>query len=294
MLKSPCKSLIIALLLLIFCTSATYAQTRLYQYDGNLPFVQMMLNMMVAMGILDRLPTNTAYGGDYFGSTMPRNLGPFMREPWRQPPWSSTNYSNLNSENQVWGSPSWGVLPLESYTTNNYSAYGPRGLSRVWSSTDLDGWVNEAWESSSWNSNVERPTHANTPSNNLPKKTSSHNIKSQRTVQQKPCVTNFCGLKEPDIDGLWVTRNGEILGIKSHRYLWSDSSSRYLTGLLKIQNEYLLASVDGHRQIMRFKYKLAGNHLLALQPNGKMHEFTRMRNNQYPGQGFDSAYGYNY
>lgn len=295
MLKTSYKSGLLALLLLFFCSSQAYSQTRLYQYDGKLPFVQMMLSMMVAMGILDRLPTNTAYGGDYYGSTMPSYPGFSTRGSWRQPPWSSTNYSHLNSASPVWVSPSWGVLPLESYASINYPVHGIRDYSPVWSSADMDGWVNESWETSSWRAQPEqRARQINVTLQNPQKKASSKNNKARYTVPQKPCVTNYCGLKKPDLDGLWVTRNGEMLGIKHHRYLWSDSRSRYLTGQLKIQNEYLVASIDGRQQLLRFKYKLAGNRLLAIQPNGKVRTFTRMRNNRYPEQSIGPVYGPNY
>jgi len=106
----------------------------------------------------------------------------------------------------------------------------------------------------------------------------------RKQLKQKPCVTEFCGLKKPNLNGLWVAQNGEMLGVKNHRYLWSDSNSRYLTGQLKIQNEYLLASVDGYDdKLMRFKYKLAGNHLLTMQPDGKTREFVRVPANEYFG-----------
>ena len=82
-----------------------------------------------------------------------------------------------------------------------------------------------------------------------------------------------------------MAENGEMFGVKNKRYLWADSNERYLTGQLLIQNEYLLTSVDGHDKIMRFKYKLAGNHLLTLTPEGTLREFVRIpvRNtgNQY-------------
>lgn len=100
---------------------------------------------------------------------------------------------------------------------------------------------------------------------------------------QKPCITDFCGLKKPYIDGLWVAQDGEMLGIKNGRYLWTDGESRYLTGQLKMQNEYLLAKVDGYDRVMRYKYKLAGDYLLTMQQDGKIREFMRTPNN-YSGQ----------
>jgi hypothetical protein len=104
---------------------------------------------------------------------------------------------------------------------------------------------------------------------------------------QKPCITDFCGLKKPDINGFWVAQDGEMLGIKNNRYLWSDGGTRNLTGQLKLQNEYLLMKIDGYEKVKRFKYKLAGDHLLTMQPDGKIREFVRTPNNysgQYPAQ----------
>ena len=100
-----------------------------------------------------------------------------------------------------------------------------------------------------------------------------------------------------------------MLGINNHRYLWSDGSSRYLTGQVKIQNEYLTANVDDHEQILRFKYKLAGNHLLTMQPDGTIREFVKMSRSQYQnfnlgrynqnygqnnGQKYGQSYGQNF
>ena len=105
--------------------------------------------------------------------------------------------------------------------------------------------------------------------------------KRYQQLSQKPCVTEFCGLKKPNLNGLWVSQDGEMLGINNHRYLWSDGSSRYLTGQIKVQNEYLVTSVDDHDKLIRFKYKLAGNNLLTMQPDGTIREFKRMNRSQY-------------
>ncbi|MCK4834183.1 MAG: hypothetical protein KAT12_05375, partial [Gammaproteobacteria bacterium] len=89
--------------------------------------------------------------------------------------------------------------------------------------------------------------------------------------------------KKPNMNGLWVAQNGEMLGVNNHRFLWSDSTKRYLTGQIKIQNEYLLMQVDDKDQLMRFKYKLARDHLLTMQPSGEIREFVRMSPGQYYG-----------
>ena len=367
MLNARKKIVIAALLLMFLSSQVVRAEVKLYQYDGKLPFVQMMLNMMVAMGILDRLPANGRYGmagypssswgglsnpyaralamrGFSPGSSLLNGYGnnPFMRSPWLQSPWSSSAIDGVD-----WGSPNWGVLPVESYARSpyGYGAYDSVPGNTYWSRDELDGWVNEPWETSAWNpkaetSSKDKQTQASQPqapqvvqnfnynvpvpsgdaSNQRSRKSSplaklaqpSYAQRSQRpppvnnrnTQQrtnkpvrkkpiQKPCITEFCGLKKPNLNGLWVAQDGEMLGIKNNRYLWSDSNSRYLTGKIKIQNEYLLANVDGHDRLMRFKYKLAGNRLLTMQPDGKIREFVRMRADQYSDYARGNPGGYN-
>ena len=124
MLNARKKIVIAALLLMFLSSQVVRAEVKLYQYDGKLPFVQMMLNMMVAMGILDRLPANGRYGmagypssswgglsnpyaralamrGFSPGSSLLNGYGnnPFMRSPWLQSPWSSSAIDGVD-----WGS----------------------------------------------------------------------------------------------------------------------------------------------------------------------------------------------
>ncbi len=357
MLNARKKTLVAALLLMFLSSQVARAEVKLYQYDGKLPFVQMMLNMMVAMGILDRLPSNGRYGGypssswgglsNPYARALASQYGsnPFSSSPWLQSPWSSPAVSGAD-----WGNPNWGVLPVESYARSPYGhgAYDALPADAYWSRDELAGWVNEPWETSSWNPKAEKPAADNSSQSQTlqtvplvqnfnynappPEKETANNQtagkqsrqssplaklapsaqpparrnvepqyrqsplskrvqqkpadkparnKQRNAPRQKPCITEFCGLKKPNLDGLWVAQDGEMLGIRNNRYLWSDSNSRYLTGKIKIQNEYLLANVDGYDKLMRFKYKLAGDHLLTMQPDGQIREFTRMRADQY-------------
>ena len=364
--KSPFRYVFRSLLLaaLLLCgTAGVRAEVRYYQYDGNLPFIQMMLNMMVAMGILDRLPgygpygSPYGYGGGYGGSPWSsfggdyanpyqralalRGLSPysgyggygnnpFLRSPWLTSPWTSPLASN-----GIWGNPRWGVLPADSYSP--YYPYASPYVDPYATSYDdlTEGWVNEPWETSPWNPDAvaeetqpqnssgmpaqQRPTQnarsQQQPQKNQPQQTyirsplaklapaqrrsqqkqrqrsappqnrQTHKRQGKATyppVKQKPCITDFCGLKKPDINGLWVSRNGEMLGIKNGHFLWSDGTSRYLSGRLKLKTDYLLVSIDetstgpvSSEQIMQFKYKLAGNRLLTMQPDGVIKEFVR-------------------
>ncbi len=379
MLKTLHKSLLIALLMMLCCGQIVHAQKKLYQRDSGMPFIQMMLSMMAAMGLIDRFPGNGRYGGfgqpdmsnPYMRALTIQGLppgssqsgfanNPFLRSPWLQTPWSSSVQGDpgLNSASPVWGTPSWGVLPTDSYASNNSMA-NPYRSSSMWSASDLDGWVNETWETSQWNPDAplraEAPVQTTQPktkdfSYNMPaeenrkqpqtlsqqtqtrqadkslsplsklmqtdrslrqspeqqvrqaarepapvmarqqnsaqqragqqRQASPLHKNTRQNIRQKPCITEFCGLKKPNINGLWVAQNGEMLGVKNKRYLWSDGKARHLTGQILIQNEYLLTSVDGHKKTMRFKYKLAGNHLLTMQPDGTIREFVRMPNKQ--------------
>ncbi len=342
MLKVLFKTIAITLLMTVLAGQIAFAESRLYRYDGRTPFVKMMLTMMEAMGVLDKVPNYGGYGmsgypgsqwsgqnNPYANNLYSRHLysrnpylralalrgmspgntnNPLIRSPWLNSPWTQ---SASNTTSPVWGSPSWGVLPVESYTP-----YGSRYGSR-WSAYDLSGWVNEPWETSTWNPKAEDESstqssqssvplvqnfnynvpeetrqknhlpHNQSPLRKLapPDRRSSSKAKKHSSLrkknQEKPCITDFCGLKKPDLNGLWVAQDGEMLGINDKRYLWTNGSSRYLTGRIKVQNEYLLTSVDEHDEIIRFKYKLAGNHLLTLRPDGTMLEFVRMPNNRY-------------
>jgi hypothetical protein len=306
-----------------------YAEVRLYKYDGNMPFVKMMLNMMAAMGIIDKVPANAAYGlSGYPGlnrfgynnlysrylysrnpylralalrGIYPNNTNnPFVRSPWLNSPWIN---SGGNSASPVWGTPSWGVLPLDSYSSYR----------SPWTSYDLSGWVNEPWEESIWNKDAETEEESSQPvtpvvqnfnyhvteenagrnisplrklvppkRSHRPSKKASKPARSSRR-NEKPCITEFCGLKKPNLNGLWMAQNGEMLGVNDDRYLWSDGQSRYLSGQIKIQNEYLLTSIDDDDALMRFKYKLAGNHLITLRPDGTTSEFVRIPMSRYRG-----------
>jgi len=351
MLKALFKTIIFALLLTVLAGQTASADNRLYRYNGNMPFVKMMLGMMEAMGIIDKVPAYGGYGlNGYPGSPWlgqnnlySNNLysrylysrnpylralalqglsrgnanDPFIRSPWLHSPWTQ---AAPGTASPLWGSPGWGVLPQ-----HNYSPYGSR-----WSAYDLSGWVDEPWETSVWNPDAEDEASTKSSQPTVPLVQNFYNVidKAQQNnqsplrklkpaersrsapeqstatakkrsplhkrIKQKPCVTDFCGLKKPDLNGLWVAQDGEMLGINNDRYLWTDGTSRYLSGRIKVQNEYLLTSVDDHEGLIRFKYKLAGDYLLTLRPDGTMREFARMPVNQFRNNYANPVPGYDY
>jgi len=188
MLKTLHKSILIALLLILSCSQIVHAERKLYQNDGKMPFVDMMLSMMSVMGMIDQVPANGRYGGygasglsnPYARALAMRGISPgllnsgfgnnpLMSSPWSQTPWASSarNGSTLNTASPIWGTPSWGVLPLDSFAPKYYSMYNPYGSSSPWSTSELDGWVNETWETSLWNPRAgvkaESPVQARPP-----------------------------------------------------------------------------------------------------------------------------------
>jgi len=58
---------ILALTIVISLNAHAGAKNKLYKSNTNLPFVEMMLNMMVVMGILDKIPPELLNRGGYQG-----------------------------------------------------------------------------------------------------------------------------------------------------------------------------------------------------------------------------------
>jgi len=475
--KTRSKSVLFVLLLTFMASQHVHAERKLYSSGNNAPFIRMMLSMMDAMGMIDRVPGNGIYGGGYgnnflsplsnasnpyaralalrgvypgasslYSNPYSNNLlanNPFSSSPWLQSPWMNSADNGLYGSSYaspLWGSPDWGVLPAEKYAPGSYG--------QLWSETDLDGWVDEPWETSEWNPNAEKSSNSSQPTRtyqqsrsqlvqpNVPliqnfnitipdtsqrsssQDTEADNGQNQRypdeynntysdannnrsplarlyqsgqprqqsnrapvqqrkpsplhkrvmpqqgsqpsraqqsraqpfteqqameyqarerqakeyqareqrarehqarqqaqeqqardqqlrqsqqrepqarnqsqlprnQIRERPCISEFCGLKKPDLNGLWVAQDGEMLGISGEKFLWADTNERYLSGRLKIENEYLLASVEGSDRLMRFKYKIAGDHLLTMQPNGTIREFIRTT----PGELYGGYYG---
>ena len=472
MLRALTKTVMFALLLTALSSTASRAEVKIYQYDGKLPFVQMMLNMMVAMGVLDRIPGHLVYGNGPYGygnrsslnnpylralamrgypvsgltgsSLYGRSPGlnspgfgsPWTSSPWMSSPWTGSGFpygsgfgtpwsgSWLGSDSVwgdsfgwpdrygylggdpysygpyggvdnwdravLWNSPTWGVLPVDELAMADVPEGSP------WKSDDLQAWANEPWsnvDQADWSQPMSRsssrspsgppvtslpqpqqapqqppqqpivlnniittgpasdtasapvggpaqpdpsvpqgtPRQVRTPlaklGANAPadkrqdirraepaseksrlqasplykyseqaqkyvlanpqdeqqyesqlqyRKVMPPSMANRKRQDDKLCVTEHCGLKKPDINGLWVSQDGEMLGIRSDRYLWTDGVSRYLTGRIKLTNEYLLTNVEGYDTIMRFKYKLANDNLLTMQEDGTIREFVRV------------------
>ena len=186
----------VMILFVLTSMSPAHANIKYFQYNGNLPFIEMMLNMMTVMGILDKVPVN------------------YM---------SDIAYSRSNNYYPMMG--------VDPRTSNAYNNYPPRSL-----------WRNP------------------------------------RIISPSPrCKSILCGNLSASLNGLWVAENGEMLGIKNHKFLWNDGSQQYLTGYLQARKGLMLVTLDRVGQSIQYKYKLNKNKLMMRDKNGLVKYFRRVR-----------------
>ncbi len=304
-----------SLLLILLLDLPVQADTKYYQYNGNLPFIEMMLNMMVVMGMLDKVPPQmigNGYGGQNYLTRQLLSNALLKNALLKQ---RDLSLSGMNP----YGMHSTGLSP---YGMN------PVGLNPVsLNSLSLNPLLSGPWFGSPWNnafrggfparSYINRPFIGDSFSNYPPSAMTLRRSPLSRYVRPfspnnynfgppsplaklyrrqniaryygdsgfndaSPCVTEYCGLLPGSanaiarLNGVWVTDSGEMLGIKNRRFLWSDGKSRYLTGNIKVLPDTLVASVDGNKRVMRFGYRLRNNRLLTQDPDGLVRVFSRM------------------
>ena len=115
------KFLLSVLLLSFMLNHSLQANTKYYQYDGDMPFIEMMLNMMVTMGMIDKIPPNFVGYGNY-------NNNPYMANPY-------TNYPGFNAPNRWQGfnpntmnRPPWLQSPCVNESCGNNNAVKLNGV----------------------------------------------------------------------------------------------------------------------------------------------------------------------
>lgn len=162
-MRNRLHTLLPAIFLSLFISRAAIARAQYYQYNGNLPFVEMMLDMMTAMGMLDKIPPQfmgNGYGGynrlNYYNNPLLRNAL-LNRSGWNSlrlsPPGLNSLGLNASGLNPYGMSP-YGLSP---YNLNPYnvSPYGPSlyntgyntGLNPLWASP----WSASSRPGSPWN-----------------------------------------------------------------------------------------------------------------------------------------------
>ena len=208
----------ITFLLTLLCTVPAYANVKYFQYDGNIPFIEMMLNMMTVMGILDKVPVN--YMHDIAYSRY--NNYPGVRGVQPQP--------NIHIYPGV---PT--IQPNSGLPYNRFNRYG---------SSPRVGAINP----------------------------------------RRDCRTILCGNQVQMLNGLWVADNGEMLGVKNHKFLWNDGNERYLTGVLQVRDGKMIAKPDDVNAQLRFQVTIKNKRLLMRHQNGVVKVLRKVR---FDGRGMN-------
>lgn len=200
--------------LVLMGAGPAHATLKYYEYDGNLPLIDMMLNMMTVMGILEKVPV------DYMYDIANRGYNNYPGVAGAQPP-------NIN----VFSSPP-AVQPYPGPPYNRFSRHraGP----------------------------------------------GAGTVKPRRD-----CRTMLCGNQVRMLNGLWVAENGEMLGVKNHKFLWNDGAERYLTGVLQVRDGKMIARPDGKDVKIRFQITIKNKTLMMRDQNGAVKHFRKVSfNNQ--------------
>ena len=261
--------------LVLLCTallSAFNADARVkyYRYNGNLPFVEMMLNMMVAMGIIDQLPANALYGGNYRGG---------------YGAWASL----LSQRGWPYGgySPYSRYSPYSNYARSPYSGYGGLPGAGNWSGVPLTlgpltGLPGGSPAYPPWNGPYE-PGYG--PYNAAPFDRNLYRALNYDRYGRNDdnCRDGLCDdlfSRRRNLDGLWVASNGEMLGLRNGRFLWSDGATAYTTGAIERTPVLMRAYLDDSDRQVVYRYKLMGNELLTIDASGTLRVFRRVPVNQ--------------
>ncbi len=260
-----------AIFLSLFISRAAIARAQYYQYNGNLPFVEMMLDMMTAMGMLDKIPPQfmgNGYGGynglNYYNNPLLRNAL-LNRSGWNSlrlsPPGlnsPSLNLLGLNASGlNLYGMSPYGLNP---YNLNPYSMspYDPSLYN-----TGYNTRLNPLWTSprsassrpgSPWN-NIWLDSFPRRPYSALPYYLPTDGFASRyaqpvntgngdgwhglRGSDNSPCVTEFCGLLPSPRE---MTGTNPALVLDG---LWQTRSGE----MLGIENHHFLWSDGGSRHL---------------------------------------------
>jgi len=101
------------------------------------------------------------------------------------------------------------------------------------------------------------------------------------TNKQTPCVDGSCGdNKTALLNGVWITRDGEILGIENQQFLWSDGYANYLTGQINTRDNEFSLKVQGNGLVTSYQYRVNNNRLQTRDSNGVVRSFIKIPMNQ--------------
>lgn len=264
---SALKKAIIFVLLCaaLFSASSADAREKYYRYSGNMPFIEMMLDMMAAMGMIQRVPANGLYGG-----------------------YNGGRYGALSSLWSHQGLPYGAYSPYSGLATYPYTGYGGwpgttgwRGTNSWWGSgapltiSPLAGYPGGLNGSSGWYG----------PYSASPYDRNFYRVRDHDGYgyYDDDCRYGNCDgryYRHLNLDGLWVTSNGEMLGLRDGRFLWSDGDTGYATGVIERTPRTMRAYIDNSNQQIVYRYKLRGNEMLTMDGTGTLRVFRHVPVNQ--------------
>ena len=113
------------------------ARLKYYRYNDNIPMVEMSLNMMVAMGVLEPIPSRLVYDGNPYNRLVSDRAGRYSRASYNYP---RSGLSSRYRYNDYWDEP---VRPYRRYSRSRYG-YEPD----LWDHSWADHW--DAPRNTSW------------------------------------------------------------------------------------------------------------------------------------------------
>lgn len=97
------------------------ARLKYYRYNDNIPMVEMSLNMMVAMGVLEPIPSRLVHDGNPYNRLVTARTSRYSRYPYARP--ASSRYSSrYRSYDDYWDRP---MSPYSRYSRSRYYDDGP-------------------------------------------------------------------------------------------------------------------------------------------------------------------------
>ena len=134
------KTIITTVLLSILLAKANTVEARLkyYRYNDNIPMVEMSLNMMVAMGVLEQIPSRLVHDGNPYNRMVTAKYDPQSRSHYGYP--ARTGYSGNRRYTDYRDDLDY---PYERYYGNRF-AYTPyRDRYRSWDDPWYSRWGNQ-------------------------------------------------------------------------------------------------------------------------------------------------------
>ncbi len=89
------------------------------------------------------------------------------------------------------------------------------------------------------------------------------------------CESVRC-LRRATLDGVWLNSDGEILGIRQDRMVWSDGDRAYARGTIQTTPGYIYARFNEARSSTPYSYTIAGNQLNLRDADGSVRRFYRL------------------